>query len=203
MIKINLASRKSAAASAPASSLGGLSPRIELSEINGQLLRAGGVFVAAYLFTNWWFDSQKVELLKTISTKAEEIDTKTAAIRTSLTKFKQYEEIKRALDTDEKLIKTKLDTIEKLSGDKAFQVEILKLISRTLPAELWLSSYKISQAEIEFQGSALDFSSVSDFMKRLSESEQVTDVQLLNTNQSKDEMGVAVATFEMKAKRKN
>lgn len=200
MIKINLASRKSAAASS--SSMGSISPSLDVSDINKQVLRALILGAAAYLGSNYWIDMQKGELLAGVEQKSQDIGKRTAEIQASLGRFKQYEEIKKALDTDEKLIKTKLDTILKLSADKAVNVQILKTLSTALPSEVWLSSYKVSQSELEFHGSALDFNLVSDFMKRLSDSDVITDVQLLNTNQSKDEKGVSVATFEVKAKRK-
>ena len=200
MIKINLASRKTSAAISPSS--GGPALSLDVSDINKQMLRSVILGAAAYLGSNYWFDIQKAELLASVDQKSKAIEKRTTEIQASLGKFKQYEELKKALDTDEKLIKTKLDTILKLSSDKAINVQILKTLSSSLPSEVWLSSYKVNQSELEFHGSALDFNLVSDFMKRLSESDVITDVQLLNTNQSKDEKGVSVATFEVKAKRK-
>ncbi len=203
MIKINLANRKSAAAgSGSGSSVGGMSAGLDVSEVNKQVLRAVLLGAAAYMGCNYWLDEQKAELMAGLQAKSQDIEKRTTELQTSLSKFKQYEELKKALDTDEKLIKTKLDTILKLSSDKSVNVQILKTLSSSLPSEVWLSSYKVSQSELELRGNALDFNLVSDFMKRLSESDLITDVQLLNTNQSKDEKGVSVATFEVKAKRK-
>lgn len=206
MIKINLASRKAASALGPGSSGGGLgsiASSVDVSEVNKQMIRAMLLGAAGYFGANYYLDLQKTELLATVEKDAQSIQAKTTELQASLAKFKQYEELKKVLDTDEKLIKTKLETILKLSSDKSVNVQILQTLSNTLPSEVWLSSYKVTQSELELRGSALDFNLVSDFMKRLSESEVVTDVQLLNTNQAKDEKGIQVATFEVKAKRKN
>lgn len=144
----------------------------------------------------------KSELLEGLAKQEQTVQSKRAQLQSSLSKLKQYEDIKKAIDADQKLVKTKLDTILKLSAGRGSDLKALKLISASIPEDVWLSTVNFSPAALEIKGGALDFNLIPDFIKKLGESELLAEVQMEDTAESRDPSGTTVANFELKAKRK-
>jgi Tfp pilus assembly protein PilN len=199
MIKINLALKKASgvSAAAPATESG-----IDLSQINSGPIRVVVLSVIAIMGTDWAVQREKDVLLQALKQDEQKLASKKQELQASLSKTKQYEEIKRALEADEKVISTKLDTILKLSQDRDGQVRLLQLLSQSIPEEAWVENIKYSPKEIVLKGGALDFNQVSDFTRKLSDSDVLSDVQQENANNGKDSKGQPVVLFELSARRK-
>ncbi len=199
MIKINLALKKSSGVSSGApSSL----PSVDLSQLNTGPVRVLILSVLAIFGTNWAVQREKDALMQGLNQEEQQLGVKKKELQTSLSKTKQYDELKKALEADEKVISTKLETIMKLSEDRDGNVKTLQMVSQSIPAEVWLQGFKYSSSEILFKGGALDFNQVSDFTKKLSESELLAEVQQDSANNGKDDRGAPVVLFELTARRK-
>jgi len=216
MIKINLARRKTAniagggadAGEGGSSALKGLFSRsssgggsssegLKDLPIRSILIALVGVYGAQF-----YFEAEKSAEIAKVDQKIEKLRATQRELQASLAKSTGFEEIKQSLEADEKLVKTKLDTILKLMQDKQGSIQALKNISMSIPAEVWLQSLSISDTDFQVSGQALDYNQVSDFMNRLGQADFLSDINLDGSSQAKDEKGLNVASFKLTAKRK-
>jgi len=201
MIKINLALRKAATAGGSSAQ-----PAVgsALASVDFSSLPVGSIVISLLLYfgPGLWIDHQKETLLQELETEKSSFASKRTELQASLSKTKQYDDLKKALEADQKLISTKLETILKLTGSRGVDLRSVQMVSHAIPDDIWLSELRFTSAEMTFKGKALDFNLVSDFMKKLGESELLADVQMENTSQDREEKGGSVATFEIKAKLK-
>lgn len=204
MIKINLALRKTGSQAAAMEDVGGPRlPSMGLSaDFSGFPVKQLLLSVMAVAVSTYVVGGLKSELLAELGKQEQAAQAKRTQLQGSLTKLKQYEDIKKAIDADQKLVKTKLETILKLSADRGSDFKALKLISTSIPPEVWVSSVSFSPASVSISGGALDFNQIPDFIKKLSDSDFLADVQMEDTAESRDPSGTMVASFELKAKRK-
>jgi Tfp pilus assembly protein PilN len=148
----------------------------------------------------YMLDSYKEDEINKIQKLIEKHAAEGRKLQTEVAKFKGYEGIKKALDEDETTIRTKLDTIQKLTETRAEPVKMLSLLSTSIPKDVWLTEYRIDRADISLKGSTVDFNQISDFMKNLRDSTRFADVELRDSQQQKEQAGGRVASvFELKA----
>jgi len=203
MIKINLAKRKMAAAvSGELSSGRGMTANLKLSEISEWPIRSILIALAGIYGSEFYFNGEKATALSRMEEEVTALNGVQNKLRSELAKNTSYEDIKKSLEADERLVKVKLDTILKLMQDRQGGVQALKRISSSIPTEVWLSALQFSATDLQVSGQALDYAQVSDFMKRLGEGDFVSDLNLENSTQGKDEKGLSVASFRLSAKRK-
>ena len=62
-----------------------------------------------------WYEEKEIEKGQTGVT---ELKTKETALRKSLEDVKKFDSLKQALEGDERIVRTKLETIEKLAQDR-------------------------------------------------------------------------------------
>lgn len=200
MIKINLALKKSSGTgpSAGASAI----PRIDASALMSPAVRSVALSAVVYFGSGYYFDNQRAELLQKVAQEVAVQTQKSAALKESLGKMKQYEEVKKSLESDEKIIKTKLETISLLSKDRDSGTQYLRAISKSIPKDVWLMGLDFRSNEIDFKGQASEFSLVSDFTSQLSQTGLFTEVQQEIAANTNDEGGKSVVGFELKGRRK-
>jgi len=211
MIKINLAARKTASlmdgpggggGKSRLTNIGGMT-KFDLSQLKDlPNLRQLVILLLVGYFGNYFLEDLKSEELKKADNATIKLKGEQGKLKTELEQTKKYEGIKKALEGDEIVIRTKLDTIQKLLQDRTTPPKLLVAVSSAIPKEVWLSSIKVEDAAISLQGDSLDFNQVSDFMKNLNESAFFKDVALKNTQQGKDESGLETAKFELSMKRR-
>jgi Tfp pilus assembly protein PilN len=210
MIKINLALRKQAVAldmGKKKGAGGGLNvsnfkfdPEI-LKE--PQLRKLVLVLVVAvmgtYLLNGYEDDQSKQQDLLLAQATAE--GTK---LQAQLSKTASYEGMKKQLDADEELIKTKLSTIQKLIADRQVPPKLLLSLSSGIPKEVWLSELALTTKDIHMKGFSLGFDAITEFMKSLGDNELLSDLKLNNSQKSTDAaLGLLdEESFELEAKRK-
>jgi Tfp pilus assembly protein PilN len=218
MIKINLAAKKQAVAATGVPAAGAKSPfsfdlkNLDLQAIRGKfsldlirdpqtrkLLLVGLISVLAYFA----LDTYENDLVQKQEDILAQINVENVKLGAELAKTKGYEAIKLEIDADEKILKTKLDTIKSLINDRQVPPKLLLALSNDIPTETWLSQFSLTSKELKLNGSSVGYSEITDFMKMLNESEYLTDVKLVNSKQEKDPSnGINIATFELSAKRK-
>lgn len=217
MIRINLASKKQPASISAGS--GGLKDFLaKLSEGKqldlGRLLALKDSLPSALPITKiltylgiaalGWFSESYYKDLK-IRELDEQIAQHTAEkdrLTESANKLKDYEEMKKALEADEAMIRNKIDAIHKLIVKRGEPVKTLLAFSHAIPEEVWLSDFVITNGEIAIRGNATKFEKISDFMKSLGENDFFTDLVLKSTEMSKDTAKMNTPSFEVSLKLK-
>jgi Tfp pilus assembly protein PilN len=217
MIKINLASKKQAvvaqgAGIAAPKRAGFDFKKIDLDTIRDNLsfeflkdpqTRKLLLVVVVSIMCYFALDTYETEQVKKQDDILVQINADNLKLSAELAKTKGYEAIKLEIDTDEKILKTKLDTIKTLIAERQVPPKLLLALSNDIPSETWLSEFAIVDKDLRLKGSATGYGQITDFMKMLGESEYLTDVKLVNSKQEKDPSnGMDLASFELSAKRK-
>ncbi|MBU6374452.1 MAG: PilN domain-containing protein [Bdellovibrionales bacterium] len=214
MIEINLAKRKTAShvAEGGASALG-------VDRIRAMFNRSGVASSATGALSDWpvrsiilslvvfygsqfTFESLKTEDLSAIDKRIESQRKKRAEIQSKLSQDAKLQEQRTELFANEKLIKTKLDTISQLVQARQTAVNTFREISGAIPTEVWLQSIIFSETQVDLSGQSLDYNQISDFMNRISQSQFLSEPNLENSAQIKDESGLNSTSFRLTAKRK-
>lgn len=213
MIKINLATRKQSAG-ASVEGRGGVSIgafqlpaglskiQFNLDEIKNLPLRKILLPLVACIALTFLVDGLKDDELSKVQEEAAKVAVQKEQLNLSANKMKGYEALKRAMEDDERLMRSKIAVVQGLITDRSNPPKIMRSLASSLPKDVWLTEFKAAEQEVTFRGFSLDFNQVSDFMKNLNESAYFADVTIKNTQQSKDELGTDVASFELVARRR-
>lgn len=206
MIRINLASRKQSSA---LTSVGTMTAAKSAGKVSLNMGSFGDLPIAklllpvlVYFGANYYLSDFKATEIGRLEQAVEKVTKDKVNLEVMLAKTKGYEDIKRSLDADEKLIRTKLDTIKKLVSDRSTPPKILAELSRSIPADVWLTEFKIENGRVSIKGGSLGYNQVSDFMKGLNDSAYFKDIELKNSTQAKDESGKDLTQFELEANRR-
>jgi Tfp pilus assembly protein PilN len=203
VIKINLALRKQSFISADGKAVKGatgLLQSLPLDQLKELPLRKVLLPLVVAYFASFSLDSYKQETIAKLEKGIAKQKAEEARIQSGLGKVKAYESLKKSLDSDELVIRTKLDTVQKLMADRGFIVKMLLSTASATPKDVWLTGVKTDSSGVSIQGSSLGFNQISDFMKNLNDGQFFSSIELLNSQQAKD--GSDVASFELKAKKK-
>jgi Tfp pilus assembly protein PilN len=207
MIKINLATRKQSGASVvqePKSmSLDAAALRNKLDDFRDLPLKKIALMFVVGVMATYLLDGYQKEELQKASDEITRVTSEQTKLQTELDKTKGYEAVKTGLDEDEKILRTKIDTIQQLLKDRQTPPKLLGSLASSMPKDLWLTSFKLENELATFQGSSTDFNQISDFMKTLSENAFFTDVKLKLTQQAMDQTSnTVVVNFELTAGRR-
>lgn len=210
MIKINLASKKKSGASTGTQGGGGGGFNLSLDKLKmdgalGDLkklpFKKYVVYVAFAILATFISNDFKDGQIKALDVQVEKLNAEKPKLTAEANKMKGLEDLQKSMDSDEKVIRTKLDTIQTLISDRAVTSQILQEMIRITPSEVWLNSISLKGTEIVLEGYSSDFSYVSEFMKVLSESSILKDLNLKDTQTEKSD-GVDVASFRIDAKKR-
>lgn len=202
MIKINLAAKKQSVPGGgdpKAKSSGGSFGKIDLDKFKELPIRKVALPIIVGAFASYYLDSYKETTLSQMQAFLDKTKVENAKLQSRMSEFKSYDEMKKSLDEDEEVIRTKLDTIQKLLANRTSSTKILTSISNAIPKDVWLEEFRVLKTDILLKGSASEFNQISDFMKGLTESAFFYDVDLKGS-QTRDTVGVA--GFEIGAKRR-
>lgn len=208
MIKINLATRKTAAIAqgtvvGTKGAFGGLGKVSidletlrEMPNLKGLLL----LVVCWYGGGEYWAGHQ-AEVIGKYDLDIAAYREKQAQITTRLEESKTLEATKKSLEADEKVLKTKFEVITKLMEDRSTPARILTTLSQITPKDIWLDGLTLDTTSMTVRGSSLDFSPVSEFMKSLKETVFFQDAILRSSQQAK-EQDLDVTRFELSVERR-
>ena len=204
MIKINFATRKRSAAAAPGEKgkAGGLG-KLDLGSLAELPLKKFALAAGACALGYWLLEDFKQTELDALAPVVQKLTAEQTRLNAELAKTKGFEAVKAQLEQDEFVIRTKIETIEKLVSDRGDTHKMMMNLSETLPAEVWLKDLVIRGGEVVFKGSSVGYNPISDFMKRLNESAYLSDLALLSTTQRADRRGTEIADFELTARRRS
>lgn len=197
MIKINLALRKESGLVTQSKPLKNLTSinlglgTLSTSDLKEIQFRKLIIPVLVCVVGYFGLESFKEKQIEEVSAAVTKQLSENARLQESIKKFKTYDALKTSLDEDEQVIRTKLETIQKLAQERNYVSDLLISISKTIPRDVWLTQLAMEKAEIQFVGNSLGYTPISDFMKTLNESTSLKEVTLKGTQQS---TGIAVAS---------
>lgn len=203
MIKINLALKKQSGLAAAATQKKSFLPKFsgDASGLRRLLVPAMMCVVATIVA-----DSVKSEELSKVEVEVQKRQSEKAKLAADLEKFKGVEQLKVQLEADELLLRNKIAALTLLQKDRPETFHMLRGLSETIPADTWLTSFKIESRNVQLQGSALQYPSISDFMRRLNETPYFGEVALKSSKQDNTNSGAtglqSRAIFELDLKKK-
>jgi Tfp pilus assembly protein PilN len=228
MIKINLATRKQSSIGA-ASGASGLAGLFGGGNSGGGPIAGGGT----KSFVNLRFDQLNLDQFRELplakvglalvvvigayfveaSIKASEmakVEESIVAVKQAeaellrqLETYKGSDQIKKSLDADETMIRTKIQVIRKLIQDRQVPPKLLLALSNGLPQDVWISKFEVSELGIKIDGMSLGgLNPVADFIKNLGESTHFTDLKLVGSKKGKDSLNLETDDFQLTARRR-
>jgi Tfp pilus assembly protein PilN len=209
MIRINLATRKQGSSVVQEAKSINLNAQ-GFRDLSGRLdglkelpIKKYALMVAVGVMATYLLDTYREDELKKVADENTRLTAEQTKLQADLAKTKGYEDIKKGLDEDEKILRTKIDTIQQLLKDRQTPPKLLGALPGAMPKDLWLTNFKLEADLATFKGSSTDFNQISDFMKGLGESAFFTDVKLKLTQQGIDEgTNTPVVNFELTAGRR-
>ena len=200
MIKINLALRKQSGVNAPAT-LGGSLGKLDLAILKELPIKKVLVPIVIGYVATTFLDNYKQEQVEILVGILNNNKAGTVKLQADLTKYKDYDVVKKTLEEDETTVKAKLETIKTLISGRAAPLKMMNTIAKVIPKNVWLTEINMDKKGFAIKGGSLDFSLISDFMKSLKESDIFSGVDLIDTQQIVTERS-EIATFDLKLGRK-
>jgi Tfp pilus assembly protein PilN len=163
----------------------------------------GGVVVAVAV--TWIVSGLKQDEIREVDNQIAAAAASKATLEVEAAKYKNFELQKKQLDEDEMTISTKLRTIQALIVDRQTTPKFLIALSSEIPPTAWLTDFSFNSTDMTLKGYAMGYAQISDFMKALGDNVYLQDVKLVSTSRARDVKeypGVAVAAFELAAKRR-
>lgn len=183
----------------PASALG----RVDLSELKELPIRKAlaPILTAGVLY--YGLEMYKEEELNKVEQVNAKLTSEKRDLEKKLEKFKDNDNLKKQLESDEAALKNKLEVIKKLSTDRSAGEKLIISIANSIPENVWLNEFKYEKGELQFRGAANELNLVSDFMKNLNENLLMKEVELKETQKKKEfDRGPETTSYEIYAKRR-
>ena len=130
------------------------------------------LFEVAFLFT---FHNNLSHQTEAVQEYQQKLNTQISELQKELVKLKAQKE-DQAPPAISMLSK-------RLEQDNENLIKILKVFSETLPSKAWISQLSQDKDRFWVEGFALDNQLVSDFLNKLKESQQFTNVKLVKSEQ--------------------
>jgi type IV pilus assembly protein PilN len=152
MIKVNLL----------ASGPGADQPRDWLPrEQRSTLLGLGLLVVTALSVGGFWFYQ---------ASQIGSVDTRIGGAETELTRLKQAAKVVEQLTAKKAELSERLALIDRLRAGKRGPVNLLEIVSRSVPDGLWLLEIKQAGSTVQVDGRAMSLTAVTDFAERMQNS---------------------------------
>jgi Tfp pilus assembly protein PilN len=208
MIRINLATRKQSVAlvgdgtqvTSATKSLFKFDTRLD--GVKDLPIRKFAIFFVAAFALHYFVTDFEEQSLVSYDAEISKLNIEQSKLQADFGKTKEYAPLKKQLDLDETMIRTKISTVQRLIADRQTPPKLFAALSSATPDDVWLSEMQIKGDEVDFVGNAQDFSDIPDFMKSISESAYFSDISLQESSSAKDTNGQALAHFKLSAKRR-
>jgi len=158
-------------------------------------------------------DDMRTDDMKKLDVQIAAVEKQVSDVTTKLNQVNGFEKVKKQLEEDEQTVRTKLEVITKLVDDRSSPAKILLQIIQDIPEQVWLSDFDIKNNNIRISGATTDLTSVSDFIKSLTESTMLEGISLRNIEEAvvqgkvaeskpNDPAEIKIQNFEITAKRR-
>lgn len=154
--------------------------------------------VADYIFEEY----KKTEIAK-VDRIIQKVEGQVTQIQTELAKASRYEVLKKSLEADELILKTKINVIQTLSSDRENPPKVLLLVSQSIPEDTWVDDLNMSGTDLSINGESLSDQSIFDFVNALKRSSLFDELVSPSSEKLARESGLETSKYEIKAKRTN
>lgn len=214
MIKINLALRKQPTYVAGGAGAGSPVSGVPLTKILTRLkvdpailadlpLARLGLFVALGIIAVVAIDQFEARMMARATQDLAQAQEKARVLSGYSAKVKEAEAMRVNLAADTLLIQTKIQAIQKLMNERGSAVNLLLVLSESVPTDVWVTKFSANPSTVTIIGRAAGFGQVSDFIKKLSESTYLSDLNMERTVAERDvTLNADLATFTLNAKRR-
>ena len=188
MIRINLIQKKQASYVSSTSKEADSGDAGFKSSASGKLagylpmLKSFGIPIALGLAANFGYGLYIDQRMDEMVQESTKLDAEKDKINKELTKIKGFESVKAELERNELVLRTKIDTIEKLIRGRDFTGKSLVTLAQSMPRDIWMTEVIATETTFEFKGGTVDLGIVSDFMSKLGQTIYFREVTLKNTN---------------------
>ena len=146
------------------------------------------VLLIAYL---WWSQNSTLEEYRT---EVANLDA-----RKKSADLQNVEQRLAELEKTQQIILKKIEIIDQLQKYRTVPVEVLDMISRLLPDQLWLSSLKYASGAVSITGLSFSNELIAKFITAMEESGKFGDMNLISSNKI-DRNGVDLYQFQLNFK---
>ena len=162
------------------------------------LMKSIGLPLLFCVAANFAYDYYIQQVTDEMTLESSKLTEEKSRIEKELLKIKGFESVKIELERNELVLRTKIETIEKLIRGRDFTVKSLVTLAQAMPRDIWMTEVAATDTAFELKGGTVDLGLVSDFMSKLGQSIYFRDVTLKNT--SADASGHQ-ANFDLTARR--
>ena len=217
MIRINLALKKGPVGSVPASGgAGGLSDLLArfkdtggaartsdaIQELAKEVLVKMLITTGVYFACDYALAEKKNEELGIVRAEADSLSAESARLDAEIAKRAQYEAEKKKIEEYEKILTSKLNTIDRLMANRDGAFRMFKELGGLIPDDAWLSSYSVTSSSVNFKGVALNSESVARFMKNVESSPNYFQPAPTQSERRDELTGRMMQEFEIQATRR-
>jgi Tfp pilus assembly protein PilN len=202
MIKINLALRKT-------SQLPTDTPKRQSLSIDTEQLKAiqlPKIILCAIVafFAYDYLETYKTEQLAILDQEVAQLQVQMAKLQNQKSQYSGYEEQKAAIERDGGMIRTKMETIQKLLADRTTPPKLLMNLAQAIPKDVWLTELRLQDDVATLRGAAYGgVPPVTDFIRTLESSVYFREVRTL-TGFASDRLGNGIerTRFDLEARRR-
>ena len=149
---------------------------------------------AGYFGFDYYIGQRNMEMQREVDTAGKERDT----IQNELKRIQGFEVVKTELEKNQLILRTKIETIEKLIRGRDLALKSLVALSQSLPKEVWLTELSLNDTGYVIKGGSTEMSLITDAMTHLGQSIYFKDV---NLQKSQNDSTGHIALFELTARR--
>lgn len=146
------------------------------------------VLIIAFL---WYTQSNKISQLR------DDINVLTA--KKNSPELKNVEKRLKELERKQQVINKKIEIIDKLKKFRTVPVEILDILSKNIPEQLWFNFLNYNEGLVKIRGFAFSNELVARFITNLEKTKRFSSFNLLNTKKLK-KSGVEFYSFSLNFK---
>ncbi len=145
-----------------------------------------GVYAVILMFlaiagTTWWY-WRLLNLQSEHTAEIGQLQAENARLQAVKGQLERFERQK-------KLLQEKIAVIERLKANQKGPVLLMNAVIASVPAEpkLWLDDIRQRESDVSISGIAIDYTSVADFISRLSERTPFREVELNSLQKDNDQ----------------
>ena len=133
-----------------------------------------------------------------LSNQVEELGEGVNRTRTELKRYQAKNKEVKELERKLKILKQKIKVIEELDASREDAVRLIdKMTEVVVPGRMWLSKFSAKGNSVSVSGTAVDNTTVANFMTNLQKVKQFSNVNLVKTSQQSVEPGVLFKSFSI------
>jgi Tfp pilus assembly protein PilN len=160
------------------------------------------VVACVYLGTDFFVGTLKDTELEKVRSESGALQNEIAKLNAEVAKRAELEADKKKIEEFEKVLKAKLETIERLMVGRDSASKIFRELSGIIPPEVWLNSINVEEKKVTFRGSSLGIDPITTFLAAVNASPYYQDGQPQISEKAESDRSQVTQSFEVTAGRR-